>query len=214
MYNHYLNGERIPETEDEHRHISQLVGLYPGKLFQSMETINAAKETLNLRCDGGSGWAKSNKVCLWARLFDGNRAHKLVGELFENHISDNIWNSGPPFQADGNYGVTAGIAEMLIQSHSEYLKPLPALPDAWSEGSVKGLVARGNFEVDIIWKDKLITELTISSRKKNPVCIEYPNIGQYDIFVNDNKIKNNEQDLNTVSFDLDVNDVIVFRSNR
>ncbi|VPG32146.1 alpha-fucosidase [Streptococcus pneumoniae] len=184
----YFQNEKV---EAHHRHASHLVGLYSGNLFsyKGQEYIEAARASLNDRGDGGTGWSKANKINLWARLGDGNRAHKLLAEQLKTSTLPNLWCSHPPFQIDGNFGATSGMAEMLLQSYAAYLVPLAALPDAWSTGSVSGLMARGHFEVSMSWEDKKLLQLTILSRSGGDLRVFYPDIEKSVIKMNQEKIK-------------------------
>ena len=179
--------------ENNHRHVSHLVGLFPGTLFSKdqAEYLEAARATLNHRGDGGTGWSKANKINLWARLLDGNRAHRLLAEQLKYSTLENLWDTHAPFQIDGNFGATSGIAEMLLQSHTGYIAPLPALPDAWKDGQVSGLVARGNFEVSMKWKDKNLQSLSFLSNVGGDLVVDYPNIeaSQVKVKVNGKSVK-------------------------
>lgn len=179
------------KVEAQHRHTSHLVGLYPSNLFSYMgqEYLDAARASLNDRGDGGTGWSKANKINLWARLGDGNRAHKLLAEQLKTSTLPNLWCSHPPFQIDGNFGATSGMAEMLLQSHTAYLVPLAALPDAWSRGSVSGLMSHGHFEVSMRWEDKKLLQMTILSRSGGDLRVSYPGIEKSVIEMNQEKAK-------------------------
>ena len=149
--------------EPKHRHTSQLVGLYPGNLinFTTPAWLDAAKVTLNERGDRATGWGIAFKLNLWSRTKDGNRTYKLLNSLITTCIAENLWDLHPPFQIDGNFGATAGISEMLLQSHEGFINPLPALPAEWSEGSLKGFKVRGGSTVSLKWKNGRLTRMKI-----------------------------------------------------
>jgi len=179
--------EDYQETELNHRHISHLYGLYPASLITPESTpalALAAKKTLEVRGDDGPSWSIAYKLLFWARLHDGNRAYKLFTEIMKptvktdinygagGGIYPNLLSAGPPFQIDGNFGTTAGIAEMLLQSHAGFIDFIPAIPDSWKpSGEIKGLKARGNFTVDFTWKDGRVTSYHVRSTTAGKVKI-------------------------------------------
>lgn len=163
-YNQTKKGTKI--GDGAHRHISQLVALYPGNYVtkDKTELVDGAKIVLENRTDNSTGWGLAHRLNLWARTGDGDHSYRLVNALLATATYDNLFDTHAPFQIDGNLGGTAGIAEMLLQSQSDVVELLPALPKAWKDGSYTGLVARGNFQVDCTWEDGTATETQILSR--------------------------------------------------
>jgi len=160
-----------------HRHVSHLYGLYPGRDLHRRDTPElaaAVKKSLELRGDRATGWATAWRLCLWAHLGDGDHAFEILRFLLSpQRTYPNMFDAHPPFQIDGNFGGAAGIAEMLMQSRPGEIELLPALPKAWPTGNVKGLRARGGFEVDVVWRDGKLTEAIVRAARAGSTTLRY-----------------------------------------
>jgi alpha-L-fucosidase 2 len=179
------------EDEDpQHRHQSHLFGLFPGHqitLSQTPELASACRKTMEIKGDETTGWSKGWRINLWARLGDGNHAYKMYRELLKAVEPDgatayndrrggtypNLFDACPPFQIDGNFGGAAAVAEMLVQSSENEIRLLPALPDAWESGSVKGICARGGYEVSMTWSQKTLNKITIQAKADGQTTLVY-----------------------------------------
>ncbi len=180
--------EDVDDPKNTHRHVSHLFALFPGaqiNVTQTPEWADAARVSLEGRGNRGSGWSIAWKACFWARLQDGDRAHKLLRNVLQltheknvvmekaGGVYENLFCAHPPFQLDGNMGAAAAMAEMLLQSHADEIHLLPALPSAWPEGEVKGLVARGGVVVDMAWRDGALIEATLHKKSGGHVKLRY-----------------------------------------
>ena len=174
--------EDYEESEIHHRHVSQLYGLHPGNELtyeKTPELMQAAKVTLTRRGDQSTGWSMAWKINFWARLKDGNKAYKLIGDLLkpaENNWGTypNLFSAHPPMQIDGNFGGSAGIGEMLLQSHEGFIELLPAIPDGWKNGEVRGMKVRGGAEISFKWKDNKIQYIHMTATANNLFVIKLP----------------------------------------
>ena len=178
-------------AEPQHRHQTHLFDLYPGHHItpekNTLDLANACRKTLEIKGDETTGWSKGWRINLWARLWDGNHAYKMLRELLNYVEPDgirtnysksggtypNLFDAHPPFQIDGNFGGAAAYSEMLVQSSETDIRLLPALPDAWSEGAVTGLRARGGFELSLDWKNGKLLKIIVFSKKGGQTSLIY-----------------------------------------
>ncbi|OHT06867.1 hypothetical protein TRFO_25044 [Tritrichomonas foetus] len=187
-----------------HRHMSHLLGLYPGDLISvdTKDWMDAAIISLIDRGDITTGWGMGQRINAWSRTGDGNHAHLLIQTLFKNGIYNNLWDLHPPFQIDGNFGATSGMAEMLLQSNMGYINILPSLPDIWDQGEFDGFVARGNILVGVTWSNNKATEVRLQPRFEGEVTVKCSGIN--DAVITDsegNNVKYSVIGTNRILFD-------------
>jgi len=179
----------LDDNSSSHRHVSHLFALHPSNSISPLTTpelAQGAAVTLNARGDGGTGWSKAWKINFWARLFDGNHAHKLLAEQLKHSTLDNLWDNHPPFQIDGNFGATAGITEMLLQSQNNEIHLLPALPEKWPQGAISGLKARGNILVNISWQAGKLANAHLLSASTQMLNVRAASLNKSSQIIDDN----------------------------
>ena len=166
----------LDDPQNQHRHVSHLYALFPGEdiSVSTPDLLEAARTSLNARGDAGTGWSRAWKIALWANLNNGDRAHKILAAQLKDSTLPNLWSTHPPFQIDGNFGATAGMAEMLLQSKGGQIQLLPALPQSWADGSVSGLRARGNVTVDMDWRAQKLQRATLHTGSGGEIQLQLP----------------------------------------
>ena len=196
------------DEDPKHRHQSHLFGLFPGHHINPLKTpelAEAFRKTLEIKGDDTTGWSKGWRINLWARLWDGEHAYKMYRELL-NYVDPsgvntnyakgggtypNLFDAHPPFQIDGNFGGAAAVAEMLVQSNENEIRLLPAIPDAWSNGSVKGICARGGFEISMQWENKALKKISVFSKNGGETTLIYGDKTKKIILKKGEKIESN-----------------------
>lgn len=201
--------------QNGHRHMSHLMCIYPfSQVTATSPYFEAALNSLKLRGDASTGWSMGWKINLWARMQDGNHAHDILELALRHHsvagggIYYNLYDAHAPFQIDGNFGACAGIAEMLMQSHTDTIQILPALPEVWKNGSIEGLKAVGDFTVDVSWKELKPQTVHIVSNQGSPLYVSYPGIATATVYVNGKETQAEWNDMNTLHIDAQKGDQI------
>ncbi|MBN1421676.1 MAG: glycoside hydrolase family 95 protein, partial [Planctomycetes bacterium] len=171
--------------KDQHRHLSHMIAVHPGRQISPLTTpdlAQAARVSMNARGDGATGWSKAWKINIWARLHDGDRAYTLIRNLIAGGgIVNNLFDTHPPFQIDGNFGYASGVCEMLIQSHMGAIHLLPALPSAWPNGHVRGMRARGGYSIGMEWKEGRLARAVIRAEQGGTCRVRISGGGDYKV---------------------------------
>jgi len=204
----FRSEEEYGEIGDpHHRHVSHLCPLYPGTLINSKKPdwIKGVITALDFRGNNTTGWAMAHRMNLRVRTKEAEKARAVYSKFLKERTLPNLWTVHPPFQIDGNLGTMAGVAEMLLQSNEGYIEPLAALPKAWSNGEFRGLVARGDFEVDCKWKKGKVYSLNITARSGGKCTLKYNNIAE-------SRIINSEGSV--LPFQIVEEDVIEFKTQK
>lgn len=180
-----------------------------GRSDEDDEIVEAMKKVLEIRGDGGTGWSKAWKINFWARLLDGNHAGVMVNQILKESTYENLFDTHPPFQIDGNFGATAGMTEMLIQSHGETISLLPALPDIWADGAASGLRARNDVTVSMSWSGSELKEAELrAGESTGEISVSYPKISGFKVVdSNNNTVKVKNDGKNTIIIDAQPNEV-------
>ena len=201
--------------DPHHRHVSHLVGLYPATVIteKTPEWLDAARVTLTKRGDKSTGWAAAHRLCLWTRAKCPDKSIALIRSMINNNFAENLWDLHPPFQIDGNFGYTAGVCEMLLQSQGGYLDPLPSLPKEWKSGKVCGICARGGHRVDLSWEMGSLKEMRVYSGKDGTLRIKVPENVQ-NITLNGKTLENAKTDDRIIGINTSAGDVIILSGDK
>lgn len=197
-----------------HRHTSQLLGLYPGDLISdeaSPEWLNAAIVSLKRKSDITTGWASAQRISLWARTGNGNKAYDTLAGLINNSVYPNLWDAHPPFQIDGNLGLTAGVAEMLIQSNAGTVSLLPALPNCWENGEARGLRIRGNAEISLFWNDCVLSRAELTAISNGTMTLKAKGLEGKGIYTASGSPVDAERDGNRIIFNAVAGEMYVIK---